>query len=48
MLIFRDIFITKITMIKENNAMSDVLGILLPKFILNRINQSGQFEIQEN
>ena len=32
----------------ETTKINDVLSILLPKFIRDRINQEGQYEIQEN
>ncbi|CAD8157712.1 unnamed protein product [Paramecium octaurelia] len=46
--IFLEVFLGRINMNKENQIMSDILSILLPQFIRDRINKAGQYDIQED
>ncbi|CAK92348.1 unnamed protein product (macronuclear) [Paramecium tetraurelia] len=44
----RQEFIENLQLNQKINSISDTLSILMPKFIRNMINQSGEFDIQEN
>ncbi|CAD8078293.1 unnamed protein product [Paramecium primaurelia] len=38
----------QINFIEENNKINDILGILLPKFVRHRLNETGQYNIHQN
>ncbi|CAD8108619.1 unnamed protein product [Paramecium sonneborni] len=44
----REDFMLDVTLNQETSKMTNVLSILLPKFIRDRINAKGMFEISEN
>ncbi|CAD8115088.1 unnamed protein product [Paramecium sonneborni] len=38
----------KLNFIEQNNKINDILGILLPKFIRDRLNETDQYNIHQN
>ncbi|CAD8094615.1 unnamed protein product [Paramecium sonneborni] len=38
----------QINFIEENNKINDILGILLPKFVRHRLNETDQYNIHQN